>query len=134
MAREQLVEKLKLRGGQPAQFQDMLSVTVATTVQKRGAAIIAARGPRARPRRPRRLSATCATGFTAHPPARGPAWPFPARAYGVAEGIVYSFPVTTQGGKVRVVEGLENSAFIREKMRASEQELLEERQAVEHLL
>ncbi len=54
--------------------------------------------------------------------------------YGVAEGIVYSFPVTIQGGKVTVVEGLKNSEFVRERMRLSEQELLEERDAVSDLL
>lgn len=53
---------------------------------------------------------------------------------GIAEGLIYSFPVTTAGGTIRVVEGLEVGDFIRQKMRASEAELIEEREAVAHLL
>ena len=48
--------------------------------------------------------------------------------YGIAEGIVYSFPCTVDSqGKVHIVEGLEISPFIQEKMKASEKELLEEK-------
>ena len=54
--------------------------------------------------------------------------------YGVAEGIIYSFPVTVKDGQVTVVEGLDNSAFVKERMRLSEQELLEERDAVADLI
>ena len=54
--------------------------------------------------------------------------------YGVAEDIIYSFPVTTKDGAVTVVEDLEVSDFIREKMSSSERELLDERSAVENLL
>ena len=59
---------------------------------------------------------------------------FSRGAYGVAADIVYSFPVTTRNGVITVVEGLVVSEFIREKMRASERELLEERAAVQTLL
>jgi malate dehydrogenase len=55
-------------------------------------------------------------------------------AYGISEGIIYSFPVKIQNGAVSVIESLENDVFITEKMQASEAELLEERAAVEHLL
>ena len=54
--------------------------------------------------------------------------------YGVAEGIIYSFPVTVKDGEVQVVQDLELPRFIQEKMRLTEQELLEERTAVAHLL
>lgn len=54
--------------------------------------------------------------------------------YGVADGIIYSFPVTVSGGKATVVEGLSVSAFIQERMRLTESELLEERDAVADLI
>jgi malate dehydrogenase len=109
--------------------------TFIPTVQKRGAAIIAARGASS--------AASAASAALDHMRdwVQGTAedsWTSMAipstGAYGVAEGIVYSFPVKTQNGVVSVVEGLENSAFVQEKMKVSEEELLEERQAVAHLL
>ena len=54
--------------------------------------------------------------------------------YGVAEDIVYSYPVTVAGGKVSIVEGLQVSDAVRGKMKATEQELLEEREAIAELL
>ena len=54
-------------------------------------------------------------------------------SYGVAEGIIYSFPVTCKDGKYEIVQGLEISDFSREKMNATEQELMEERDGVKHL-
>ncbi|RDE22949.1 malate dehydrogenase [Motiliproteus coralliicola] len=54
-------------------------------------------------------------------------------SYGVAEGIIYSFPVTCKDGKYEIVQGLEISDFSREKMSATEQELMEERDGVKHL-
>ena len=54
-------------------------------------------------------------------------------SYGVAEGLIYSFPVTCKDGKYEIVQGLEISAFSQEKMDATEQELQEERDGVKHL-
>ncbi len=56
--------------------QQWLEGTFIPTVQKRGAAIIEARGSSsAPPARPARPSTTSATGCTAPPPATGPPWP-----------------------------------------------------------
>ncbi|MEC8346683.1 MAG: malate dehydrogenase [Pseudomonadota bacterium] len=55
-------------------------------------------------------------------------------SYGVAEGLIYSFPVTCQGGDWSIVQGVEVNGFSREKMEATEAELAEERDAVAHLL
>ena len=55
-------------------------------------------------------------------------------SYGVEQGLVYSFPVTVQNGEVSIVKGLEINEFSLEKMRISETELKEEREAVRHLL
>ena len=55
-------------------------------------------------------------------------------SYGVAEGLIYSFPVTCQGGDWSIVQGVEVNGFSQEKMDATETELTEERDAVAHLL
>ncbi|WP_211282202.1 malate dehydrogenase [Diaminobutyricimonas aerilata] len=54
-------------------------------------------------------------------------------AYGVPEGIVSSFPVTSDGTGWRIVDGLEIDAFARSRIDASVAELLEERDAVRSL-
>ncbi len=55
-------------------------------------------------------------------------------SYGIAEGLIYSFPVTCQDGGWQIVQGREISEFSREKMAATEAELIEERDSVAHLL
>ena len=55
-------------------------------------------------------------------------------SYGIAEGLIYSFPVTCNNGDWSIVQGLEIDAFSQAKMDATEQELTEERDAVQHLL
>jgi malate/lactate dehydrogenase len=47
--------------------------------------------------------------------------------YGVASGVMYSFPCVCKNGEWQVVNGLKVDDFSREKMKATEQELLEER-------
>jgi malate dehydrogenase len=55
-------------------------------------------------------------------------------SYGVAEGLIYSFPCTCKDGEWTIVQGLEISEFSQARMNATEQELTEERDAVSHLL
>ena len=55
-------------------------------------------------------------------------------SYGIAEGLIYSFPCTCDGGNWSIVQGLEINDFSRGKMTATETELAEERDAVKHLL
>ena len=55
-------------------------------------------------------------------------------AYGVPEGLVYSFPVRCAGGRYEIVQGLDLDEFSRGKMAATQKELEEERDAVKHLL
>jgi hypothetical protein len=47
---------------------------------------------------------------------------------------MYSFPVTVDAGRVAVVPDLPIASDVRERMEASERELIEERDAVAHLL
>ena len=55
-------------------------------------------------------------------------------SYGIAKGLIYSFPCVCKNGDWEIVQGLEINAFSRAKMTATEQELAEERDAVKHLL
>jgi malate dehydrogenase len=54
-------------------------------------------------------------------------------SYGVTEGIISSFPVTSAGGKWEVVPDLEINDFSRQRIDASVAELVEERDAVKAL-
>ena len=104
-------------------------------VQQRGAAIIAARGASS--------AASAANAAIDHMRtwALGSAdndWVsmgiYSDGSYGVAEGLIYSFPVTCSNGDWSIVQGLEIDAFSQKKMDATEKELTEERDAVQHLL
>ncbi|MCA8942663.1 MAG: malate dehydrogenase [Planctomycetes bacterium] len=56
-------------------------------------------------------------------------------SYGVPEGIVSSFPCTTDGnGNYEIVQGIELDDYARALIKKSTDELLEERAAVEHLV
>ena len=55
-------------------------------------------------------------------------------SYGIAPGIIYSYPCRCKNGDYEIVQGLEIDAFSREKMDATAAELREERAAIEHLL
>ena len=54
--------------------------------------------------------------------------------YGIAEGLMYSFPVTCSNGSYKVVQGLNQDDFSIQMMKETEKELLEEREAVKSLL
>ena len=105
------------------------------TVQQRGAAIIAARGASS--------AASAANAAIAHMRT----WALGSTendwvsmgvisdgSYGIADGLIYSFPCTCDNGDWSIVEGLDINDFSRAKMIATEKELLEERDAVYHLL
>ena len=54
-------------------------------------------------------------------------------SYGVAEGLISSFPCTCANGRYQIVPGLEIDAFSRARIDASVAELAEERDAVREL-
>jgi malate dehydrogenase len=54
-------------------------------------------------------------------------------SYGIAKDLIYSFPVTVVDGKVSIVKGLAINEFSKQKMKLTETELKEEREAVKHL-
>ena len=103
------------------------------TVQKRGAAIIGARGASS--------AASAASAAIDHVRdwVRGSAgvvsMAVPSDgSYGIAEGLIFSYPVRCEGGDWRIVQGLEINAFSRSKLAATEAELKEERDEVAALL
>ena len=55
-------------------------------------------------------------------------------SYGVAEGIVFSFPCQCSESEHAIVPGLELDAFGREQLKANEIELLSERETIADLL
>ncbi len=114
--------------------QEWLENTFIPTVAKRGAAIIEARGSSSA------ASAASATIDAARDWLLGSAegsWVSMAVAsdgsYGVPEGLVSSFPVTTKDGTWEIVQGLEINDFSRGKIDASVAELADERDAVTEL-
>ena len=54
--------------------------------------------------------------------------------YGITEGLMFSFPITCKNGRYEVVQGLDQDDFSLEMIKATENELLEERDAVKDLL
>jgi len=107
------------------------------TIQQRGAAIIKARG---------KSSAASAANAVIDsfrsllkPTPEGDwfslAIPSDGNPYGIASGLIFSFPCRSKGnGTYEIVPGLEWDSFLEKKIRATEQELLEEKAMVENLL
>jgi len=106
------------------------------TVQQRGAAIIQARGLSSAMSAAHAVIETVQTILT--PTAEGDwhsiAIPSEGNPYGVADGIISSFPLRSNGSEVEIVGGLPISAFSQSKIDATNQELLEERAMVSDLL
>ena len=105
------------------------------TVQQRGAAIIKARGASS--------AASAANAAIGHMRSwalgtEGDDWVSMGvhsdGSYGIAEGLIYSFPCRCSGGQWSIVPELTVGDFSRSRMRATEQDLIEERDAVAHLL
>lgn len=108
--------------------------TFLPTVGKRGAAIIAARG----------LSSAASAANAAIDHVRD--WVLGTNgkwttmgipsdgSYGIPEGTMFGFPVTTENGEYKIVQGLEIDAFSQERINLTLKELQEERDGVKHLV
>ena len=105
------------------------------TIQKRGAAIIDARG----------LSSAASAANAAIEHVRD--WVFGTRdgdwvsmglasdgSYGIPEGVMYGYPAVCKDGRIEIVKGIDVSDFSRGRMQATLKELTEERDAIKHLL
>ncbi len=115
--------------------QEWLENDFIPTVQQRGAVIIAARGASS--------AASAANAAIGHMRSwalgtDGDDWVSMAvysdGSYGIAEGLIYSFPCRCSNGEWSIVQDVEVGEFSQAKMTATEQELSEERDAVQHLL
>jgi len=104
-------------------------------VQKRGAEIIQARG----------LSSAASAASAAIDHMRN--WEFGSVAndwvsmaipsdgsYGISEGIIFSYPIICNNADYSVVQGLDLDEYSLDSLKRSEKELLEEREAIKHLL
>lgn len=105
------------------------------TVQKRGAAIIEARGLSS--------AASAANAAIDHirnwvlgtPEGDWVSMGIPSDgSYGIPEGVIFGFPVTCKDGKYHIVQGLNINEFSQARITATYNELLEEREAIKHLL
>ncbi|MBV9191369.1 MAG: malate dehydrogenase [Betaproteobacteria bacterium] len=115
--------------------QSWLETTFIPTVQKRGAAIIDARG----------LSSAASAANAAIDHVRD--WVHGTKdgdwvtmgipsdgSYNIPEGIIFGYPVTCRGGSYQIVKGIDISEFSRKRIDATLKELHEERDGVKHLL
>jgi malate dehydrogenase len=115
--------------------QAWLEQTFIPTVQKRGAAVIDARG----------LSSAASAANAAIDHIR--AWLSGSRdgdwvtmgvpsdgSYGIPEGVIFGYPVTCRGGQYQLVKGIDISEFSRKRIDATLKELHEERDSVKQLL
>jgi malate dehydrogenase len=111
-----------------------IAETFIPTVQQRGAAIIEARGLSS--------AASAANAAIDHvhdwvlgtPEGDWVSMAIPSDgSYGVPEGLISSFPVTTTGGSFQVVQGLAHDQFSQERIDATVAELSEERDTVREL-
>jgi malate dehydrogenase len=125
-------------GGKPALSvvtEQWFKETYIPTVQQRGAAVIKARGTSSA------ASAAAAALDHVHDwvlGTRSGEWVSMAvpsnGSYGIAEGVIYSYPVTCKDGAYQIVQGLSINEFSRGKMDATHRELLEERDGVKDLI
>jgi malate dehydrogenase len=122
-------------GGKPAPQvigdDQWIRQTFIPTVQKRGAAVIEARGQSSAASAANAAINHVQTWY--HGTAAGDwvSMAIPSTgAYGSPEGVIFSYPVTVQNGQIQVVEGLSLSDFDRQMIAATSQELVEERDAV----
>jgi len=115
--------------------QAWIESTFIPTVQKRGAAIIDARGLSS--------AASAANAAIDHvrdwvagtPPGDWVSMGIASDgSYGIPEGLMFGYPVTCKGGEYQVVQGLQHNDFAKSKIAATRKELEEERSAIEKLL
>ena len=115
--------------------QAWLEKTFIPVIQKRGAAIIEARG----------LSSAASAANAAMDHMRNWVYGTPEGdwvsmgvpadgSYGIAEGVLYGYPCKCKNGNYEIVKGLDISDFSRARMQATLKELHEERDGIKHLL
>jgi len=115
--------------GEPVKLeQAWLETEFVPTVQKRGAAVIAARKLSSAMSAAKAASDHMKSWFSSTP---ADDWVsmgvFSDGSYSTPEGVMFSFPITIKDGKWSIVQGLEMSDFAKEKLELTGKELCEER-------
>jgi malate dehydrogenase len=114
--------------------QAWLEQTFIPTVQKRGAAIIEARGLSSAASAANAAIDHIRTWVSGTPEDDWVTMGVPSDgSYGIAEGVIFGYPVTCRGGQYQVVKGVELSEFSRKRIDATLKELHEERDSVKQL-
>ncbi|MFZ1768923.1 MAG: malate dehydrogenase [Caldilinea sp.] len=109
--------------------------TFIPTVQKRGAAIIEARGQSSAASAANAAINHVQTWHHGTPAGDWVSMGIPSTgAYGSPAGVIFSYPVTVKDGKYTIVEGLALSDFDKQMIKVTGDELVEEKTAVEELL
>ncbi len=128
-------------GGKPAEEvindREWLEGEFITTVQKRGAAIIQARGKSSAASAANAALDTIRSIITPTPEGDwfSAAIPSDGNPYGIEDGLMYSFPLRSDGnGNVEIVAGLDLTDYAVTKAKATEEELKGEREAITDLL
>jgi malate dehydrogenase len=124
--------------GKPAKSlvdQKWIEETFIPVVQQRGAAIIKARGASSAASAASAALDHIHTWFHGTAPGDWISMGVPSDgSYGIKEGVIYSYPVTTKDGEYQIVQGLSVDEFSRKRMDATDTELREERDGVKTLL
>ena len=105
-----------------------------STVQKRGAEVIKARG--ASSAASAANAALMSVYHLAHETPQGESFSVARSSqgeYGIDEGLIFSFPCRTEGSKLKVITGLTHNEFAQAKIELSLNELRQEREAVKAL-
>ncbi len=126
-------------GGKPAAEvigdDAWIKQTFIPTVQKRGAAIIEARGQSSAASAANAAINHVQTWYHGTPAGDWVSMAIPSTgAYGSPAGVIFSYPVTVKDGTYSIVEGLALSDFDQQMIKATGDELVEEKTAVEELL
>ncbi len=127
-----------LIGGRPAPQvigdDEWLQGELITTVQQRGAKVIEARGASSAASAANAVVDSVVSIRTPTPPGDAVSLAVISHGeYGRPEGLVFGFPVRSDGTNWEVVEGLPHSSFAEERIQRTTDELIEERSSVESL-
>ena len=126
-------------GGRPAPEvvgdEEWLRGPFIETVQKRGAAVIEARGASSAASAANAAINSVVSIRSATPDGDWTSLAVCSRGeYGVPEGLQFGFPVRTDGSEWQVVEGIEHDEFARRKLKVTTDELVAERDEVADLI
>ncbi|MBS0393376.1 MAG: malate dehydrogenase [Proteobacteria bacterium] len=109
--------------------------TFIPTVQQRGAAVIKARGASSAASAASAAIDHVRTWVLGSAPGDFVSMAVPSDgSYGIPEGVIFSYPVTTAGGSYAIVQGLPVNEFSRARLAATDKELREERDGVRELI